>query len=95
MKRSRKKKIAIIALGAILLLAAAFLIYTGQYYPADASALAALESDGSVTVTAADYGWLLDGPGETDALIFYPGAKVDAAWTFASSKCRSALPFSA
>lgn len=61
----------------LVILAGAFLIYTGSYYHADASALAALDSDEAVTVIPTDYGWLLDGPSETDALIFYPGAKVE------------------
>ena len=60
-------------------LAGAFLLYAGSYYHADASALAALASDEGVSVTSTDYGWLFDGPSETDALIFYPGAKVEEA----------------
>lgn len=61
----------------LVILAGAFLIYTGIYYHADASALDALGSDEAVTVTKTAYGWLFDGPSETDALIFYPGAKVE------------------
>ena len=54
-----------------------FFLYTGQYYHADLSAQSALESDEAVTVTKTDYGWLFDGPSESNALIFYPGAKVE------------------
>ncbi len=54
-----------------------FLIYTEQYYHADASAYPALKSDESVTVTQTDYGWLFDGPADENALIFYPGGKVE------------------
>ena len=63
----------------LLALVIAFGIYASVYYRADATALAALESDGQVTVSETDYGWLFDGPGTGDALIFYPGAKVEAA----------------
>ncbi len=54
-----------------------FLMYAETYYHADESAHAALRSDDTVTVTQTDYGWLFDGPSEDDALIFYPGAKVE------------------
>lgn len=72
-----KKRIWLIAVLALGLLATAFGIYTGQYYRADSLALSALESDEQVTVTPVDDGWLFDGPSETDALIFYPGGKVE------------------
>ena len=36
-------------------------------------------SEGAVEVARTDFGWLFDGPSETEALIFYPGAKVEAA----------------
>ena len=63
----------------IVALTVGFLVYAGIYYHADGTALAALESDGTVEVSRTDFGWLFDGPSETDALIFYPGAKVEAA----------------
>ena len=59
------------------LLAIAFAIYVGQYYPADADAVAALQSDGEVQITRTDYGWLFDGPSSDRAMIFYPGGKVE------------------
>lgn len=34
-------------------------------------------TDADVAVTPADYGYLFDGPGTEDLLIFYPGAKVE------------------
>ena len=74
MKRARFIPLAVIAA-----LAAAFLIYTGEYYHAGDTARAMLESDGAVKVIRTDYGWRFDGPSDTDALIFYPGAKVEAA----------------
>ena len=74
MKKRLKWLIPFFALG---VLAGAFLLYTGSYYHADADALAALASDEAVAVTPTSYGWLFDGPSESDALIFYPGAKVE------------------
>lgn len=62
---------------AVVVLAAAFGFYVGDYYRADRSVDEYLASDSSVKVEQADYGWYLDGPSEEDALIFYPGAKVD------------------
>ena len=61
----------------IAALCIAFLAYTEQYYHAEESAYAALKSDESVIVTQTEYGWLFDGPSETDAFIFYPGGKVE------------------
>lgn len=71
----RKKRIAFAAVCAALILG--FLLYAGIYYHADETAAAAMGSDGTVTVTRTDYGWLLDGPSADDALVFYPGAKVE------------------
>ncbi len=61
----------------IAALCIAFLAYTEQYYHAEESAYTALKSDESVIVTQTEYGWLFDGPSETDAFIFYPGGKVE------------------
>lgn len=52
-------------------------IYLSNYYHADETALEALHSDGNVRISETDYGWLFDGPSDTDALILYPGAKVE------------------
>ena len=75
--RRRKKTGLLIPVSAIAVLCIAFLIYTEQYYHAEESALSALKSDESVTITQREYGWFFDGPSETDALIFYPGGKVE------------------
>ena len=74
-KANRRKWIALLAVPAILVLS--FFLYVENYYHADRSALAALKSDENAAVVKTDYGWLFDGPSETDALIFYPGAKVE------------------
>lgn len=59
----------------VAVLVVAFLAYVSVYYHADQTA--ALESDEDVSVTQTAYGWKFDGPSESAALIFYPGAKVD------------------
>ena len=62
-----------------LLLAAVILawcLYTADYYRADAAALQAMESN-DIRITRTSYGWYFDGPSETDALVFYPGGKVE------------------
>ena len=76
-KRRNARRALIIAAAVIFLFAAAFFLYTGRYYHADETALAALETDETVSVTQTDYGWFFDGPAQSDALIFYPGAKVE------------------
>ena len=75
--RMRKKTWLLIPVLVIAVLCIAFLVYTEQYYHAEETARTALESDESVTVTQKEYGWFFDGPSGTDALIFYPGAKVE------------------
>lgn len=75
-KRSRLRPGRLLA-GLVLLLMAAALLYAARYYPADETALAAMKSNGAVTVRQTDYGWLFDGPSEKEALVFYPGGKVE------------------
>ena len=76
-KTLRKRKLWIIPVVVIILSYMIFLIYTEQYYHSDEAASIALRSDETVTVTKTDYGWFFDGPSEEDALIFYPGGKVE------------------
>ena len=77
-KKTRRGRRVLLWLGlALLLTTAAFLLYAADYYRADETALDALGSDGTVRVSRTDYGWFFDGPGETRALIFYPGGKVE------------------
>ena len=58
----------------LLLLAGCF-VYVSDRYQADERALEAMSSD-EVIIEKTDYGWFFDGAGKEDALIFYPGAKV-------------------
>ena len=62
----------------LAVLAGAFFIFTASVYRADDTALAALHSDAAVAVSQTSSGWLFDGPTEDAALIFYPGARVEA-----------------
>jgi len=62
-----------------VLLIVAFVVYVSIHYPADSTAIAALESSPDVAVEPTPYGWCFDGPADDAALVFYPGAKVEAA----------------
>lgn len=75
--RKWKKRILIVLICVIVIPGICLLLYTNQYYHADESALSALASDETVSVKKEEYGWLFDGPSESDVLIFYPGAKVE------------------
>ena len=77
-RTKRGKKLPLVLL-ILLLLACAFFAYVRFRYPADRSVLSALTSDGTVRVSRTDYGWFFDGPSGEETLVFYPGAKVEAA----------------
>ncbi len=72
-----RKWIWLIPAAVILLPCIAFLLFTEQYYHSDQSVNAALKSDGAAAVLRTEYGWLFDGPSKTNAIIFYPGGKVE------------------
>ena len=75
----RKRKVGsffLIWLGCYLV---GFLLYFGRYYHAGDRAAQYMESRDGVTVTQEKGVIAFDGPGEADALILYPGAKVAAA----------------
>lgn len=72
-----KRRLIGIVLVILLLLIGGSAAYIGQYYHADADALEALASDEAVRVEQEEYGWYFDGPSEDNALIFYPGGKVE------------------
>lgn len=73
------------ALMILVVLAGVIIVYFGTYYHADVHALAALEDTEAVAVSEiraendGANGWFFDGPGTDYALVFYPGAKVEAA----------------
>ncbi len=72
----KQKKIWIPAL-ILLLLASGCIVYVNDYYHSDESVKEYLNGNDSVTVSEISEGLFLDGPGEENALIFYPGAKVE------------------
>ncbi len=76
--RTKRQKWPLVVLGVMALLMLVGAAYFSDYYRADATALEALESGGGVTVEETEYGWRFDGPSTTTALVFYPGAKVEA-----------------
>ena len=78
MQRRKKRTNYLIPIAAVVLIAIAFFAYVETYYHADAAAEAAMASDGNVRITRADYGWFFDGASTENALIFYPGGKVEA-----------------
>lgn len=57
-------------------LVTAFSIYTGDYYHTGNVAERYMQSDEAVTISKEKRGYLFDGPGTGDLIIFYPGAKV-------------------
>ena len=76
MHRTKKRALLIAGL-ALILLGAACGAYFGTYAHASPAATALLQGSDTVQVKAIDRGWLLDGPGIRDALVFYPGGKVE------------------
>ena len=77
--RKRTKRLLWILGLILLLLGVACGLWMGDYYHAAPEAVALLDGSETVRVEAVDKGWLLDGPGTRDALIFYPGGKVEPA----------------
>lgn len=84
LRRFGKKKIrwwgnALIIVGTSLALSiSGLLIYLSVYSRAEESVYPYLKSDERVQVTKIKDTTYFDGPGTSDALIFYPGAKVDS-----------------
>ena len=78
-RRSRRRLKIILAVVAAVIAALliAMAVYFGTYYHSVDVEAYFTDSD-TVTVTETDSGWLFDGEGEDTALIFYPGAKVEA-----------------
>ena len=77
---SRPVKILLTALFSILLLLSVSLLYVENYYHAEdrvKERLKAGSENGPVTVTKIREGYYLDGPGESSAVLFYGGAKVE------------------
>ena len=76
--RSSRRSLTVTAAAVLAAAVIGFVVFINTGYKADEHALECLGSDADVAVSETEYGWLFDGPGETDALIFYPGARVEA-----------------
>lgn len=76
-KKSIFRKIILCLLAILLVVGAVFGVYVNDYYHADASAGAALQSDALVTVTEQDGSWVFAPDEPSAGLIFYPGGKVE------------------
>ena len=53
-------------------------VYFGTYYRSTEKATMSMKADEIVKVKEIEQGYLFDGPGNDNALIFYPGARVEA-----------------
>jgi hypothetical protein len=72
----RKRVSMTLGIGFLFFIVGGF-CYFGIYYHANDEALEALKGNDTVKVLEIKEGFLFDGPGEYEALVFYPGAKVD------------------
>ncbi len=71
------KKIGIAVLAVVLVLAVVFFGYTQAYYKAAQTVEMYQKQNAAIAVKKEKDWYLLDGPSEEKALIFYPGAKVE------------------
>lgn len=76
-KISKKQKGLLALAGILAALLLAFGLYFGNYYHADKTAQQAMKSSRTVKVKQTAEGYLFDGPAKKNAIIFYPGAKVE------------------
>ena len=72
----RIKTVFVVLIAAVVLLAAAAGIYVNDYYRAENVAACMAGGDGVIVRTVPE-GYFFDGPGTEDALVFYPGGKVE------------------
>ena len=78
--RKKIKPLAMIIVGVISFISSlciAISLYVGNYNHADKDAYKSLESSTLVKVNKIDEGYFFDGEGSKNAIIFYPGAKVE------------------
>ena len=76
-KMSKQKKGLLALAGILAALLLAFGLYFGNYYHADKTAQQGMKSSQTVKVKQMAEGYLFDGPSKKNAIIFYPGAKVE------------------
>lgn len=73
----KRHLIWIISIGVLILAIGGFFIYTSFYYHADSVAFEACKSTNTVKVTKKDSYYFFDSENEKEAVILYPGAKVE------------------
>lgn len=66
------------AIIAVLIVLAGYGVYYVNDYHHAVNVGNAIQSNPTVKVTDIEDGWLFDGPGTTTAMVFYPGARVEA-----------------
>ena len=77
-KRRLLSRCAVVLAAVLLVVFAAFGVYVSIYYRADETVKEYLASEtGTVKLSETNYGWFLDGPSDENAMVFYPGGKVD------------------
>lgn len=77
-KRRLLSRCAAVSAAVLLVVFAAFGVYVSIYYRADETVKEYLASEtGTVMLSETNYGWFLDGPSDENAMVFYPGGKVD------------------
>ena len=70
-----RKTIKIVLIIAIILIVGYTAFYFTEYHHAEKTAIECLNGTDNVSVTKIDSGLFVDGPGDENAIIFYPGAK--------------------
>ena len=75
-KNQRKKGIVFLGVLAVLLVAGC-IWYVQDYYRSDGTVQQYFHESGQVKIDEIEHGLFLDGPGNDNAFIFYPGAKVE------------------
>lgn len=66
------------AIIAVLIVLAGYGVYYVNDYHHAVNVGNAIQSNPTAKVTDIEDGWLFDGPGTTTAMVFYPGARVEA-----------------
>ena len=76
-RKGGRRAVVAVAIGLFILVAAFCIWYVNDYYRSEVSLEEYREKEGFVQVVELEDGLFLNGSGEADALIFYPGAKVE------------------
>ena len=77
MKKRKGIRAVIITASLLMILAVLFILYVNDYYHASGDVDEYFSLSGTVTISETGTGLFLDGEGTLNALIFYPGAKVE------------------